>query len=204
MCLAIDQQQLSYYRLHPARVSEATTVWTSNASSVNGSSHAINNNNFSNISLTGASNFGGISDTDGASAVSGPVKSINGNTFNNINTGAGTVLPMSVNSQRREHVGEQQHDQQYHHHKFHHLYDVWTSNQATLTASETLIRSDHFRRHDGDLEFPRARQTAVYSKNKIYDLSGTGSGINSQRGIAIVNTTASSNVTLSNNPDQKS
>ena len=46
----------------------ATTVWSSNASSVAGAIQANNNNNFSNITLTGASAFNGILNTDGRQA----------------------------------------------------------------------------------------------------------------------------------------
>ena len=68
------------------------TVFTSNASSVTGSIISMQNNNFSNITATGATNFVGINNTDGGS----PTKTISGNTFNNINGGTGTFNPITV------------------------------------------------------------------------------------------------------------
>lgn len=73
-----------------------TTVWgVSGTSSVNGTTHTITGNNFSNISLTGASEFTGFRDWDG-NASGGPTKTITGNTFSNITTGAQLVTPLSV------------------------------------------------------------------------------------------------------------
>ena len=73
-----------------------TTVWAvSSTSSVNGTTHTITGNNFSNISLAGASEFTGFRDWDG-NASGGPTKTITGNTFSNITTGAQLVTPLSV------------------------------------------------------------------------------------------------------------
>ncbi len=69
------------------------TFFSSNASSVTGSIITFQNNNFSNITLTGATGFVGINNTDGGS----PTKTITGNTFNNISGGTGTINPMTVN-----------------------------------------------------------------------------------------------------------
>lgn len=73
----------------------STTIWSSNASSVAGSTHAINANNFSNFTLTGASTFTGISDTDGPTG-GGPTKTITGNTFNNISGTTNSISPLTV------------------------------------------------------------------------------------------------------------
>ncbi len=69
------------------------TVFSSNASSVTGSIISMQNNNFSNITVTGATGFVGINNTDGGS----PTKTVSGNTFNNINGGTGTINPITVN-----------------------------------------------------------------------------------------------------------
>jgi hypothetical protein len=175
----------------------STTVWLTNASSVNGSSHAINNNSFSNITLTGASAFTGIADTDGASAVSGPVKSVNGNTFNNINTGAGTVAPMSVNfSGANSSVSNNTISNITTSNSITCL-TLGTSNQATLTVASNLIDPIT---SGGTVvtAISAGAPIANYSKNKIYDLSGTAAG-SVVSGIIVVNTTTNSNVTLSNN-----
>lgn len=175
----------------------STTVWLSNASSVTGSTETINNNNFSNITLTGASAFTGISNTDGASAASGPVKSVNGNTFSNINTGAGTVLPMSVNfSGANSSVSNNTISNVTTTNSITCL-TIGTSNQATLTVAANLI--DPITSGGASvIGISAGAPIASYSKNKIYDLSGTAvTSIVS--GISVVNTTASSNITVSNN-----
>ncbi|HSS22813.1 MAG TPA: DUF4214 domain-containing protein [Pyrinomonadaceae bacterium] len=175
----------------------ATTVWNTNSTSVNGSSHAANNNNFSNVTLTGASAFTGISDTDGASGVSGPVKSVNGNTFNNINTGAGTVTPMSVNFSGANSTVSNNTISNITTSNSITCLTLGTSNQATLTVAGNLI--DPITSGGTSVTAISAgAPTAVYSKNKIYDVSGTVAG-SAVSGILVVNTTANSNVTLSNN-----
>ncbi len=69
------------------------TFYTSNASSLTGSVINFQNNNISNITVTGATGFVGINNTDGGS----PTKTITGNTFNNISGGTGAINPMFVN-----------------------------------------------------------------------------------------------------------
>ena len=174
-----------------------TTVWTSNGSSVNGSTQSVSNNNFSNITLTGASAFNGIVDTDGASSSSGPTKTINGNTISNITTGAGTVVPMNVNfSAAASTVNNNT------------ITGITTgnsitalllgsSNQATITVSGNTI-DPITSGGTAVIGISTASPATVLSKNKIYDLSGTAAG-SVVSGIAIVNTTSSSAVTLSNN-----
>ena len=73
------------------------TFYTANASSVNGSSMTQTGNNFSNVTLTGATIVAGWSNTEGASSANGPTKTITGNTFSTISTGAASVTGMSVN-----------------------------------------------------------------------------------------------------------
>jgi len=68
-----------------------------NASSVAGSSITNNLNNFSNITVTGATIIAGWSNTEGASSTSGPAKTITNNTFNNITGGTSAVTGMSIN-----------------------------------------------------------------------------------------------------------
>lgn len=69
------------------------TFFTSNASSVAGSVVHNDNNNFSNINVTGATTIAGWSNTDGGS----PTKFVNGNTFNNITGGTGTITIINLN-----------------------------------------------------------------------------------------------------------
>ena len=174
-----------------------TTVWNSNASSVTGSAHTINNNNFSNFTLTGASAFNGILDTDGASATSGPVKSVNGNTFNNISTGAGTVTPMSINFSGANSTVNNNTISSLTSTSSLTALTLGTSNQGTLSASGNVINTITSG-GTAVIAISAGAPIATYSKNKIYDLSGTAAG-SVVSGIAVVNTTASSAVTLSNN-----
>src|SRR5204862_412482 len=61
------------------------------ASSVTGSTSAATGNNFSNVTVPGATIILGWNNQDGLSAASGPAKSFTGNTFNNIVGGTGAV-----------------------------------------------------------------------------------------------------------------
>ncbi len=69
------------------------TLFTSNASSTTGVVINNNSNNFSNITLTGATTMSGWSETDGGT----PTKTVTGNTFNNWACGTNAVTGMSVN-----------------------------------------------------------------------------------------------------------
>jgi hypothetical protein len=174
----------------------ATTVWSTNNVSVTGSSHAINNNNFSNITLTGASAFTGISDTEGASSTSGPIKSINGNTFNNISTGAGTVLPMSVNFSGPNTTINNNTITNITSTNSCTALVLGTSNQAISVTGNTIagINSGG----TALIGISAGAPTANYFKNKIYDLNGSATG-SVVSGVAIISTTASSSVTVANN-----
>jgi hypothetical protein len=174
----------------------ATTVWSTNASSVAGSTHTVNNNNFSNITLTGASGFTGISDTDGPSG-GGPVKNVNGNTFSSITTGAGTVVPISVNfSGANSNVNSNT------------VSSITTgssitglalgsSNLATLTATGNNINTLNSA-GTTVTGLSVAGIGATVSKSKIYDLNGSAAG-SVVTGIANAGATTSSTITLSNN-----
>ncbi len=153
-----------------------TTVYSTNASSVAGSTMVNSNNNFSNITLTGASAFNGILNTDGGA----PVKTINGNTFSNITTGAGTVVPMSVNFSG---AGTTVNNNT--------ITGITTgnsitalligsSNAATITVSGNTI-DPIISGGTSVIGISTAAPGAVLSKNKIYDLSGTRGRICSQR-----------------------
>jgi hypothetical protein len=69
------------------------TGFTSNGSSATGAISTITNNNFSNITTTGATAITGINNTDGSS--SGATRTVTGNTFNNWTTGAGAITGMN-------------------------------------------------------------------------------------------------------------
>jgi hypothetical protein len=65
---------------------------TDNGSSVSGVVSNCQNNNFSNITLTGATTLTGLNYTDGGTA---PTRTVSGNTLNNWTTGAATVNAMN-------------------------------------------------------------------------------------------------------------
>jgi hypothetical protein len=177
----------------------ATTVWLSNASSVNGSSHAINNNNFSNFTLTGVSAFTGISDTDGASSTNGPSKNVNGNTFSNIVTGGATVTPMSVNfSGANSNVNNNTISIISSGNALIGLL-LGTSNQATLTAQGNNVNNLTSTAGASVIGISAGATVSLVSKNKISDLTGSLAGAVQISGIAVVNVAANSNVTVSNN-----
>ena len=170
-----------------------TTIWSSNASSAAGSTQSISNNNFSNFTLTGASAFNGIVDTDSGT----PTKTINGNTISNITTEAGTVIPISVNYSA---AGSTVNNNI--------ITGITTgnsitalllgsSNGATLIASGNTIGGVS---SGGTTVVGLSSLTTVanLSKNKIYDLSGTAS-TSIVSGLQIANTNNSSTVNVSNN-----
>ena len=69
------------------------TISTSSSSSPNGSTHTFTNNNFSNITVTGATAIAGVMNTDGAGT--SPNRTVIGNTFSNWTGGTGTITGMS-------------------------------------------------------------------------------------------------------------
>lgn len=71
--------------------------FTANASSVNGSSMINDDNDFSNVTLTGATAFVGISNTEGASATNAPTKQIRNNTVSNITGGSSALTGIAAN-----------------------------------------------------------------------------------------------------------
>ena len=68
------------------------TFVVDNGSTVTGAVSNCQNNNFSNVNLTGATAITGISYTDGGTA---PTRTVTGNTLNNWTTGAGTINAMN-------------------------------------------------------------------------------------------------------------
>ncbi|MEO7311436.1 MAG: T9SS type A sorting domain-containing protein [Chitinophagaceae bacterium] len=74
------------------------TLFTTTANSPSGTTSFNNNNNFSNITVTGSTVNAGWINRDGASTVSGPTKTITGNTFSNWTTGTGSVTAFTENA----------------------------------------------------------------------------------------------------------
>ncbi len=81
----------------PNTVNTFSFIYTSSTSGT-GVTMSESNNNFSNVTITGASFFFGIYDLDGFGAGNIPVKTVNGNTFNNINTGASSAIMIWCNN----------------------------------------------------------------------------------------------------------
>ncbi|MCX6324985.1 MAG: Ig-like domain-containing protein [Sphingobacteriales bacterium] len=69
------------------------TLFTTGGSSPNGTTHALTNNNFSNITVTGATGITGVTNTDGFST--SPTKTCTGNTFNNWTGGTSSITCIS-------------------------------------------------------------------------------------------------------------
>jgi hypothetical protein len=69
------------------------TIATSASSSPNGSTHTFTNNNFSNITVTGATGITGVTNTDGSA--SSATRTVTGNTFNNWTGGTSAILGLS-------------------------------------------------------------------------------------------------------------
>ena len=70
------------------------TFSTTGASSPNGTTANYTSNNFSNVTVTGATGITGINNTDGSG--SSPAKTITGNTFNNWTGGTSTLTGITV------------------------------------------------------------------------------------------------------------
>jgi hypothetical protein len=81
----------------PNTVNTFSFIYTSSTSGT-GVTMSESNNNFSNVTIAGASFFFGIYDLDGFGAGNIPVKTVNGNTFNNINTGASSAIMIWCNN----------------------------------------------------------------------------------------------------------
>ncbi|MES2774434.1 MAG: T9SS type A sorting domain-containing protein [Bacteroidota bacterium] len=73
-------------------------LFTTNASSPTGTTSINSNNNFSNITITGATTNGGWVNRDGVSTISGPVKTITNNTFSNWTNGTSIVTVLTENA----------------------------------------------------------------------------------------------------------
>lgn len=69
------------------------TISSTASSSPNGSSHSFTNNNFSNMTVTGATAITGVTNTDGSA--SSPSKTCTGNTFSNWTGGTGSITGIS-------------------------------------------------------------------------------------------------------------
>src|SRR5205823_11339538 len=76
------------------------TFFDTNGASVNGSTMTNNLNNFSNVTVKGATVISGWNNIEGASSSSGPRKTITNNTFDSITANTaptGATIGMSVN-----------------------------------------------------------------------------------------------------------
>jgi hypothetical protein len=171
------------------------TFFASNASSVNGSSMTNNLNNFSNVTVTGATAIAGWSNTEGASSTSGPAKTITNNTFNNINGGTSAITGMSVNfSGPATSVSNN---------TFSNItsagaitgMNLGASNQATLNASQNLIDPITSSGASAVTAISTAAPTVMIFRNKIFDLGGTNAGT-TVNGVLI---TAGTTVSVFNN-----
>ena len=74
------------------------TLFTSTSNSPIGSLYTYNNNNFSNITVIGATIIAGWISRDGVSTIVGPTKSVNNNTFSNWTSETGSITVLTENA----------------------------------------------------------------------------------------------------------
>ena len=74
------------------------TLFTSTSNSPIGSLSTYNNNNFSNITVVGATIIAGWISRDGVSTIVGPTKSVNNNTFTNWTSETGSITVLTENA----------------------------------------------------------------------------------------------------------
>jgi FG-GAP-like repeat len=171
------------------------TFFGANASSVNGSSMTNNLNNFSNVTVTGATAIAGWSNTEGASSTSGSVKTITNNTFNNINGGTSAITGMSVNfSGPATSVANNT------------ISNITSagaitgmtlgsSNQATINVSQNLIDPITSSGASAVTAISTGSSAINIFRNKIFDVGGTNAGT-TVNGILV---TAGTTVSVFNN-----
>jgi hypothetical protein len=145
----------------------AVTLTTTNGSSVNGSAASYTSNNFSNITVTGATSITGFNNTDGLSTGTS-AKTITGNTFNNWTGGTGVILVMNFSY-------------------FHTGTSNISSNTLSNITGQTTITGISLNSSANS-----ATALNVYS-NTIYNLNSTGTG-GSVTGLATSNTSPAINI----------
>lgn len=74
------------------------TLFTTTSNSPTGTTSTSSGNNFSNITVVGATTIAGWINRDGASTTSGPSKTVTNNTFSNWTAGTGTITALTVNA----------------------------------------------------------------------------------------------------------
>ncbi|MEN3331064.1 MAG: hypothetical protein V7641_429 [Blastocatellia bacterium] len=152
------------------------TFFSSNASSINGSMMTNNLNNFSNVTVTGATTIAGWSNTEGASSTSGPGKTITNNTFNNITGGTSAVTGMSVNFSGPATSVANNTVSNINSGGAITGFNFGGSNQATLSASQNLIDPISSSGASAVTAITTSSPTINIFRNKIFDLGGTNVG----------------------------
>lgn len=76
----------------------SVTIFSTTSNSPTGTTSASTGNNFSNITVVGATTIAGWINRDGASTTSGPSKTVTNNTFSNWTAGTGTITALTINA----------------------------------------------------------------------------------------------------------
>ncbi len=74
------------------------TLFTTTSNTPSGVTSSASNNDFSNITVVGATAIAGWISRDGANSTSGPSKSVSNNTFNNWTAGTGAITVLTINA----------------------------------------------------------------------------------------------------------
>ncbi len=74
------------------------TLFTTTSNSPTGTTSFSSNNNFSNITVVGATAIAGWINRDGLGSTSGPLKTVSNNIFNNWTGGTGSITALTVNA----------------------------------------------------------------------------------------------------------
>jgi len=152
------------------------TFFGANASSVNGAAMTNNLNNFSNVTVTGATTIAGWSNTEGASSTSGPGKTITNNTFNNITGGTSTVTGMSVNFSGPATSVANNTVSNINSAGAITGFNFGASNQATTSVSQNIVDPISSSGASAVTAITTSSPTINISRNKIFDIGGTNAG----------------------------
>jgi hypothetical protein len=176
--------------------------FNANGASVQGSAMTNNGNNFSNVTVSGATSIAGWVNANGLSAASGPTKTITNNTFNNITANAtplGAIFVLTVNGNGPSSSVSSNTITNITGGAAITGVSLGLTNQST-TVSQNQIGAITTSGNAAAIGISNASIAMSITKNKLYGISATGAGASAVvSGIAVTNTTASSTVTLSNN-----
>ncbi|HMK24787.1 MAG TPA: PKD-like domain-containing protein, partial [Chitinophagaceae bacterium] len=178
------------------------TFFGANASSAALSVMNNTGNNFSNVTVPGSTIIAGWSNTEGP-AGGGSTKTITNNTFNNITANAtptGAITVMSINFSGFNTVVSSNTVSNITGGAAITGISIGSSNSAAgpFTVTQNIVGTLTTSGAAAVVGISVSNQTAVISRNKVYDLGGTNAGT-TVNGILVNTTIASSAITVNNN-----